>query len=128
MARNDQKARTLVSKLDPNRSHARRPHSIRFSDSEWELIERAASRHGISAGELVRSGAVTLAEERLGEPPPATLSKGHAALIEAIYRFVYVMATLDRQEMLDAERHEELSNLVAVARRTMAETMDEAPG
>ena len=125
MAANEQKTPMSGRKRAPNRNDARQPHSIRFSHSEWDLIQRAAIRHGIPTGELVRAGAVAVAEDRLGEPPPATLSKGHAALIEAIYRFVYVMATLDRQEILDAERHEELSDLVAAARRTMAETMDE---
>jgi len=64
------------------RSEARQPRTVRFSDSEWSLIERAAARHGIPAGELIRSVAVAAAKERLGEPPPTTLSNGHAALIE----------------------------------------------
>ena len=50
---------------------------------------------------------------------------GHAALIEAIYRSVYVMVTLKREDLLDAERDEELDDLVAAARRTMTETMEE---
>ncbi|MDE0355985.1 MAG: hypothetical protein OXK20_09995, partial [Deltaproteobacteria bacterium] len=79
------------------------------------------------AGELVRSGAVAAAEDRLREPPPQTLSKGHAALIEAIYRSVYVMATLKRDELLDAKRDQEVDDLVAAAHRTMAETMDDGP-
>ena len=53
------------------------------------------------------------------------LSAGHAALIEAIYRSVYVMVTLKREDLLDAERDEELDDLVAAARRTMTETMEE---
>ena len=88
---------------------------------------RAATRQDIPAGELVRSGAVAAAEDRLGESPPATLSAGHAALIEAIYRSVYVMVTLKRQELLDDERGEELDDLVAAAHRTMTETMNEGP-
>jgi len=127
MAKNDRNTPTSGRKHDPHRSDARQTHSIRFSDSEWDLIARAAARHGIPVGELVRSGAVAIAEERLGEPPPATLSKGHAALIEAIYRFVYVMATLDREELLNGERNEDLEDLVAAARRTMIETMEEGP-
>ena len=59
------------------------------------------------------------------EPPPATLSKGHAVLIEAIYRFVRMMATLKRNELLDAQRRKELCDLVAAARRTMAEILDD---
>ncbi len=125
MAQNDRGNPGTGSKPAGKRSDARRPRSIRFSDSEWILIERAAARHGIPAGEIVRSGAVAAAEERLGEPPLATLSKGHAALIEAIYRSVYVMATLKRDELLDAGRDKELEGLLAAARGTMAETMDE---
>ena len=101
------------------------PHSIRFSGSEWLTIEKAAARHGIPVGELVRSGALAAAEERLDKPPEATLSSGHAALIESVYRMVYMMATLDRGRLLDAGRGKELEDLIAAARRTMAETMDE---
>ena len=53
------------------------------------------------------------------------MSAGHAALIKAIYRSVYVMVTLKREDLLDAERDEELDDLVAAARRTMTETMEE---
>ena len=127
MPRNDRRPSGTGSKSGASLSDARRTRSIRFSDSEWSLIERAAARHGIPAGELVRSGTVAAAEDRLGEPPLATLSKGHAALIEAIYRSAYMMATLKRDELLDAERAKELDDLVAAARRTMAETMDEGP-
>ena len=109
-------------------SDARKQRSTRFSDSEWKLIQRAAARHGVTAGELVRSSAVAAAEGRLGEPPPVTLSKGHAALIEEIYRFVYVLATLERERLLHGKRGEQLDDLVAAARRNMAETLEEGPG
>ena len=111
-----------------NRSAARKHRSIRFSDSEWNLIQRAAARHGIPVAELVRSGAVAAAEDRLDEPPPATLSKGHAALVEEIYRLVYVMATLERDRLLKDKSGKKLDALVAAARRSMAETMEEGPG
>ena len=127
MSRSDRKSSGTGHKASPKRGDARHPRSIRFADSEWNLIERAAARHGVAAGELIRSGAVALAEDRLGEPPPTTISKGHAALIEEIYRFVYVMASLDREELLEAERDEDLDSLVAAARRTMSETMEEGP-
>ena len=41
---------------------------------------------------------------------------------------VYMMATLDRGRLLDAGRGKELENLIAAARRTMAETMEEGTG
>ena len=105
----------------------RATHSIRFTDSEWKLIQRAAGLHGIAAGELVRNGAMAAAEELLDEPPAVTFSSSHAALIEAVYRMVYMMATLDRGRLLDAGRGKELENLIVAARRTMAETMEEGP-
>ena len=127
MRRNDQKQPGKSKKLAEKPSDPRVPHSIRFSGSEWLTIEKAAARHGIPVGELVRSGALAAAEERLDEPPAATLSSGHAALIEAVYRMVYMMATLDRGQLLDAGRGKELEDLIAAARKTMAETMGEGP-
>ncbi len=128
MAQNDRGNPGTGSNPAGKRSDARQPRSIRFSDSEWRLIEKVATRHGVPVGELVRAGALAIAEDRLGEDTPATLTPGHLALIEATYRSVYMMATLKRDELLDAERHEELHRLVAAARKTMAETMDEGPG
>ena len=98
MPRNDQKDREASNESSDDPDTARRPHSIRFSDSEWSMVEWAAARHGLSAGELVRSGALAGAEDRLGESLPATLSPGHIALIEATYRAVYMLAT----QLLDA--------------------------
>ena len=125
MPRHDRKKPGTGGKQDQSRSDARKPRSVRFSDSEWSLVERAAARQGIPAGELVRSGALALAEDRLGEAAPATLSAGHAALIEEIYRFAYVMATLRRNELLDARRDDELDDLVEQAREAMKGTMEE---
>ena len=38
-----------------------------------------------------------------------------------------VMVTLDREEMLNANRNDDLNDLVATARRTMFETMEVGP-
>ena len=112
-----------------NRSGARRSHSIRFPDSEWSLIERAAGRHGIPAGELVcaGAGAIALAENRSGESPPATVTPGHLALVQTMPRMVHVLATLNRDRSLDAGRKDDLDELVAEAREAMQETMIEGP-
>lgn len=127
MPRSDRKKSGTGNKPSPNRSDARRPRSVRFADSEWNVIEQAALRHGIPAGELVRAGALALAEDRLGESPPATLTPGHLALIEVMYRYVFIIATLNRQQLLDAGRAEEVGALVDAARKTMAQVMDEGP-
>ena len=125
--RSDRKSSGTGNKRSRNRSDARRPRSIRFADSEWNLIEQAALRHGIPAGELVRAGALALAEDRLGESPPATLTSGHLALIEATYRSVYMISTLKREELLDAGHPDDVEALVDAARKTMKDTMDEGP-
>ena len=93
------------------------------SDQEGGSATRYSGRRTRAHG----TGALALAENPLGNPPPGTLSKSHAALIEAIYRSVYMMATLKRDELLDAGRDQELDDLVAASRRTMDETMQECP-
>ena len=110
-----------------NPGDPRQPHSIRFSNSEWKLIEKTAARRGVPAGEFVRSSAVAVAEDRDQEAPPVTLSKGHAALIEEIYRFGFILATLKREDLLDADRGDEVDELIAAAREAMAETLLEGP-
>ena len=128
MARNARKARGKSNQPGTRAGDPRRSRTIRFSDSEWQLIENAALRQGISASQLVRSVMLAAVEERLASPAEAALTPGHLALIEATYRAVYVLATINREEMLDAERANELDEIVAAARRTMRETMDEGPG
>ena len=127
MARNDARNNRTAKNSGDSPGDARRPHSTRFSDSEWALIEDAALRYGVSAGEIVRSGALAAAGERLGAPLPATVSPGHLALIEATFRTVYVLATLRRDELLDAGRVKLLDEVVDAARSVMAETMNEGP-
>ena len=128
VADNDQKIRKSGSQRGRERGDARQPHSIRLSDSEWNLIERAAARHGVPAGELVRAGATALAEDRLGEAPPATVSPGRLALIETMWRMVHVLGALNRDDLLADGRSKELDDIVAAAHRTMNETMSEGPG
>ena len=127
MPQDDRKKPRTGGKPDENRSDARKPRSVRFSDSEWSLIERAAARRGIPAGELVRSGAIAAAEDRLGEATPAVLTPGHLALIESTWRMAYVLATLNREQLLDAERKDDLDELVTEAHEVMRETMTEGP-
>ena len=128
MARNHRKDSGTGNRPGENRNDARRPRSIRFSDPEWNLIERAAARHGIPAGELVRSAALAIAEDRLGASPPATLSPGHLALIETTFRAVYILSTIRRDELLDAGREDALDTIVRAAREAMTKIMNEASG
>ena len=127
MARNARKTRGKSNESGARAADPRRSRTIRFSDSEWQLVEDAALRQGLPASQLVRSVTLAAAEERLDRPAGAALTPGHLALIEDIYRLVYVMATLRREEMLDAGRQEDLDGLVAEARKTMAEALSDDP-
>ena len=127
MSRSDRESSGTGTKSSRKSGGARRPRSIRFADSEWKVIEQAGLRHGIPAGELVRTASLALAEDRLRESPPATLTSGHLALIEAIYRSLYVMATHKREEMLESGLSSDLEALIDAARKTMVQTMEEGP-
>ena len=50
-----------------------------------------------------------------------------AAKKSPTFRTIYVLATPRRNELLDAKREDELDEIVAEARRVMAETMNDGP-
>ena len=103
----------------PKRAEPRTPRSIRFSDSEWAGIEKEARTRGMSAAELVRHTATSetsgkIAMEYAPFPPEI------AAQVERIYRGVYLLSTLKRDEMNRAGRHDELEKVTGAARASQA--------
>ncbi len=126
MARNPRKARGKSAESSARAGDPRRSRTIRFSDSEWQLVEDAALRQGIPASQLVRSVVLAAAEERLDRPAEAAIPPGYLALIEDIYRGVYLLTTLRGQELLRARRKEELDEIVSDGRKAMAEALGEA--
>ena len=122
MTRNDRQNPRAGSRLERNRGEPRLSHSIRFSDSEWSLIEQAADRQGLAAGELVRSSVLALVEDRL-DNPPASLSSGHVALIEATYCAVHMLSALATGQM----RYQVIDRLADAAHNAMLETMKQEP-
>ena len=125
MARNAPKPRGKSNEPGERAGDFRRSRTIRFSDSEWQLVEDAALRQGIPASQLVRAATLAAAEERLDRPAGTALSPGHVALIEDIYRGVYLLTTLRGQELLRAKREKELDEIVKDGRKTMAEALGE---
>jgi len=105
----------------------RRSRTIRFSDSEWQLVEDAALRHGIPASQLIRAATLAAAEDRLDRPAEAAVPPGYLALIEDIYRGVYLLTTLRGQELLREKREKELDEIVDDGRKAMAEALGEGP-
>ena len=61
------------------------------------------------------------------EPARATVSPGRLAFVESIWRMKYVLTTLNQQQVLEARRENELNDIVAAARRVMAETTEDGP-
>ena len=88
---------------DEKRRSSCTPRAIRFSDPEWEQVATAASRRRITPTEFVRNAVLAIVESESGTFPPEI-----TAQIERIYRGVYLLATLKRDEMLRDGRWEEL--------------------
>ena len=82
---------------------------------------------GIPASQLVRAATLAAAEERLDRPAEAPVPPGYLALIEDIYRGVYLLTTLRREELIHAKRKRQLDSIVKDGRLAMKETMDEGP-
>ena len=94
------------------------PRTIRFYDRDWARIETFAVMRGMSAAELVRAAATAA----VGDRPALGDSDGHlAAQVERIFRYVHVLATAMRNEMLKNGRSEELDELVREARELQTE-------
>ena len=127
MSPSDRRSAGTGNKPSPHCSDALRSRSIRFADSEWKLIEQATLRHGITAGELIRTGALALAEVRLGEAPPATMTSSHLALFEVTYRTSFETATLETERLIDSGHERDVDALVNASRKTMAKTMKDGP-
>ena len=93
----------------------RKTRGIRFSDSEWEEVKRAALADGKPAAEFVRERILALARApKSVEPPPVAASM--APLIERMFRYTWFLATERRDAMVREGRGDELDRLVAEAR------------
>ena len=83
---------------ETKRAEPRTPRSIRFSNSEWARIEKDAKTRGMTAAELVRYAALSFAAGKL-IPHTEVFPPEIVAQIERIYRGVYLLSTLKRDEL-----------------------------
>ena len=127
MARSARKADGESNEPGERAGDFRRSRTIRFSDSEWQLVEDAALRQGIPASQLARDATLAAAEERLDRPAEAAVPPGHLALIEDIYRGVYLLTTLRQEELLAEKRNKQLDSILKDGRLSMAEALGEEP-
>ncbi len=77
----------------------------------------------------VRAGIVWVNTHRAVSPIAefGGLKGSGLALIKTTWRMVYVLATLNRDRVIDTRQENELDDIVAVAREVMEETMNEGP-
>ena len=111
------------------RTVPRSPRSIRFSDSEWDRIDKLAIEQEISSSELVRETVVGMIDGKFpawSDANASALPAGIQTLIEKTYRGVYVLATLKRDKLYREERHEELNAVHEAARSTQEAIMESA--
>ena len=119
MTENDPIAMEADGNPEENRNETRTPRGIRFSDSEWERVKRAAAKQDIPAAEFVRNAALGLTEGKI-DGDSVALTPGHVALIERTYRCAYILSTLKRDEMIREGRGREVDDIVKSARETQA--------
>ena len=94
---------------------ARRNRTIRFSDSEWEEVRRAAMLHDMPPTEFVRERILALARNPESGVSGA-IAPSLAPLIERTFRYTWFLATEKRDAMVREGREEEVDALVAEAR------------
>ena len=95
---------------------------IRFPESEWEEVRRAALAHDKPAAEFVRERILALARNpevavrARTSVEPAAVAASMAAPIERVFRYTWFLATERRDAMVREGRGDELDRLVAEAR------------
>ena len=99
---------------------------VRFADSEWLLVKKAALRDKISAAEFVRNAALRAV------PAPSTedfaaLPPGVIEILKHTYRAAYIISTLKRNEMIGEGRKEELDMIIEMARMAQVSILNDSP-
>ena len=112
---------------DAKGGESRRARSIRFSDSEWKSVEKAAAERGMNAAEFARHAVLGVAGGRYGAGRGA-LPPQYADLIERIFRSTHILATLKRDELVREGRGEELEALVRSTRELQESLLERTKG
>ena len=99
----------------------RGPHTIRFSEAEWDRIEEFAGARGLSPAAFVRYAALAAVEA-----PRDILPGRLAPLIETTFRYVYLLATLKRMKMKNLGLDQRLDRVIGMSRTAQAELLNPA--
>ncbi len=98
---------------------ARKSHSIRFSDAEWETIQARAEEQDMMPGEYVRHAALSLGAGAAGATT-AEIPPGLVRLIETTYRAAYFVSTVRHNELLRDGKGEEVDSVIRQGRLAQA--------
>ena len=112
---------------DEKGGESRRARSIRFSDPEWETVEKAAGERGMNAAEFARHAALGVASGRYGAERGG-FSRQHTELIELIFRSTHILVSLKRDELVRDGRGEELDELVKSTREFQESLLEGSEG
>ena len=104
----------------------RTQRGVRFADSEWELVKKAALGEKISAAEFVRNAALRAVAEPAREEF-AALPPGVIEILKHTYRAAYILAILKRDEMIAEGRDEEIETITDMARVAQDSILDDSP-
>ena len=100
------------------------PRTIRFYDRDWVRIETVAVMRGMTAAELVRAASIAA----VGDGPALAGSDDRTtAQFDQMFRYVHILATALRNEMIRNGRGEELEELVRSARELQDELKKRRP-
>ena len=105
---------------------ARKTRGIRFSESEWEEVKRAAAAHEMPVAEFVREKILALARAPEGSDAPS-VAPSLAPLVERMFRYTWFLATEQRDAMVREGREDEVYALVAEA-KALHETLRSGAG
>ena len=94
---------------------ARRNRTIRFSDSEWEEVRRAAMLHDVPPTEFIRDRILALARSQ-ESGVSAAIPPSLTPLVERMFRYTWFLATEKRDAMVREGREAEVEALVAEGR------------
>ena len=100
----------------------RHPHSIRFSQEEWERIALAATHNQMAPGEFVREAAVRVAAEKDGLSD-VQLTPELIELIKKTFRGVHVLAYLKREQLQRAGEQEQFKRAVTASQTAQLATL-----
>lgn len=108
------------------RGYRRSKRSVRFSDYEWEQVQKAAAERAITPSEYVRNAALN-AVDGATSADIAALSPALVEIIKLTHRSAYILSTLKRDEMIRDGRAREMDEMVRAARNAQADILRTFP-